>query len=166
MVSLNLRTGYFSSAVNALTSSPKIANVNKGQKFKLNWLGSDQSIWSNCCDPGFSSAWTRLPCSLSKGRLKWDFFEIYLTTFSESVISNIQNPWGSSFVSKYWKFNLRFKNALKILEKVFLFWDNCIWIGIFKLSLLRTGHFSSAANVFKSSPKIWYVNKRDVLQLN
>ena len=39
--------------------------------------------------------------------------------------------------------------------------DNCIWIGVVQLSLLRTGDFSSAGNVLSSSPKIWHVNKRD-----
>ena len=103
----------------------------------------------------------RLPYCLSKHPLKRDFLDIYLTTFLESVTSKIQNLWGSSFYSKCLKFNLDFKNAAKNWEKVFCFWDNCIWIGIVKFSLLRTGHFSSAANVLTSSRKIWHVNKRD-----
>ena len=70
------------------------------------------------------------------------------------------------FFSKCLKFNLKFKKATKIWEKVFCFWDNCIWIGIVKLSLLRTGYFSSGANVLTSSPKIWHVNKRDFFKLN
>ena len=119
-----------------------------------------------CCDADSNSAWARLPYCLSKHPLKRDFLDIYLTTFSESVISKIQNLGGSSFFKKYLKFNLDFKNAAKNSEKVFCFWDNCIWIGIVKLSLLRTGYFSSAANVLTSSPKIWHVNKRDVFQLN
>ena len=49
---------------------------------------------------------------------------------------------------------------------MFWFWDNCIWIGIVQLSLLRAGYFSSAANVLKSSPKILYVNKGDFCELN
>ena len=92
--------------------------------------------------------------------MKWDLLDIYLTTFSESVTSKIQNLWGSSFVSKCLKFNVDFKNAAKNWEKVFCFWDNCIWIGIVKLSLLRTGYFSSAANVLTSSPKTWHVKKQ------
>ena len=58
-----------------------------------------------------------------------------------------------------------FKNAAKNWEIDFSFLDNYIWIGIVKLSLLRTGYFSSAANVLTSSPKIWHVNKRDFFQL-
>ena len=52
------------------------------------------------------------------------------------------------------------------VRKIFSFWDNCIWIGIVKLSLLRTGCFSSEANVLRSSPKIWHVNKRDFFKFN
>ena len=69
------------------------------------------------------------------------------------------------FFSKYLKFNLDFKNAARNSEKGFCFWDNCIWIGIVKLSLLKTGYFSSAANVSTSSPKVWNVHKRDFFDL-
>ena len=108
----------------------------------------------------------RLPCCLLKGPLKRNFLHVYLTTFSESVISEIKKLWRSSFVSRCSKSNLDFKNVAKNSEKDFCFWDNCIWIGIVKLSLLRTGYFSSAANVLRSSPKIWHVNKRDFFKFN
>ena len=83
-------------------------------------------------------------------------------------VDNFENTKtkGVIFFSKCLKFKLDFKNAAKNWEKVFCFWDNCIWIGIVKLSLLRTGYFSSAANVLRSSPKIWHVNKRDFFELN
>ena len=70
------------------------------------------------------------------------------------------------FFFKTLKFNLDFKNAAKNWKKVFCFWDNCIWIGIAKLSLLRTRYFLSAGNVLTSNPRIWHVNKGDVFQLN
>ena len=149
-----LRTGYFSSVANVLTSSTKICHVNKRDFFQLNRLGSDQWIWWRWSDADFNSAWARLPWSLSKSPLKRDFLEIYLTTFSESVISEIQKLWGSSFFSKWSKLNLDFKSVAKSWEKVFCFSDNCIWIGKVKLSLLRRGYFSSIANVLTSSPKI------------
>ena len=149
-----LRTGYFSSAANVLRSSPKIWHVNKRDFFELNFLASHQQLWA------------RLPYCFSKDPLKREFLDIYLATFSESVTSKIQNLWGSSFYSKCLKFNVDFKNAAKNWEKVFCFWDNCIWIGIVKLSLLRTGYFSLAANVLTSSTKIWHVNKRDFSQLS
>ena len=70
------------------------------------------------------------------------------------------------FFSKCSKFSLDFKNAAKNWEKLFSFRDNCIWIGIVKLSLLRTGYFSLTANVLTSSPKILHVNKRHFFTLN
>ena len=60
----------------------------------------------------------------------------------------------------------RFEKCSKKLRKsVFFFWDNCIWIGIVEFSLLRTGYFSSAANVLTSSPNTWNANKRDFFQV-
>ena len=40
-----LWTGYFSSAANVLTSSPKVLDVSKRDLFQLNWLGSGQWVW-------------------------------------------------------------------------------------------------------------------------
>ena len=94
------------------------------------------------------------------------FLDIYLTTFSEYVISEIQDLWASSFWSKCSIFQLDFKNAAKNSENVFCWLNNCMRIGIVKLSLLRTGYFSSAANVLTSSPKISHVNQRDFFQIN
>ena len=161
-----LRTGYFSWAANVLTSSPKIWHVNKRDLFEHNFLAIDQWIWWGCCDAEFNSVWARLPCCLWKGPMKRVFLDIYLTRFSESVISEIKKLWRSSLDSKCLKFNIDFKKAAKNSENVFCFWDNCIWIGITKLSLLRTGYISSAANVLRSSPMIWHVNKRNFFQLN
>ena len=161
-----LRTGYFSSAANVLRSSPKIFYVNKRDFFQLNCLGSDQWISQRCCDADFNRASERLPCCLSKGPLKLDSLDIYLTTFSESVISEVQNLRGSSFDSRYWKFNLDFKNATKNSEKKFCFSDNYIWIGIVKLPLLRTGYFSSAAIVLTRGPRFGIFNMRDFFELN
>ena len=58
------------------------------------------------------------------------------------------------FFSKYLKFNLDCKNLAENWKNVFCCWDNCIWIGSVKLSLIKTGYFSSAANVLlKTLPK-------------
>ena len=149
-----------------LTSSRKIFPFNRRDFFQLNWLGSDQCIWQRCCDANFNSALAGLPCYLSKSLLKRHFLHKYLSTFSESVISEIQNLWRSSFFSKYLKFHLDFKNVGKTCEKTFCFWENCIWIGMIKFSLLRTGYFSLAGNVLTSSPKIFHVNKTELIQLN
>ena len=71
-----------------------------------------------------------------------------------------------NFFPKNLKCNLDFKNATKKWEKVFYFWDNIIWIGIVKLSLLRTWYFPSADNVLRSSTNILHVNKRDFFHIN
>ena len=162
----HLRTGYFSSAANVLTSSPKIFHLNKRELFKINFPERVSLIWSMCCDVDFKSAWAGLPCCLLKNSLKRDILDIYLTTFSQSIISERQNLRRLSFFPKYLKFNLNFKNAAKNWEKVSCFLDNCIWIGFVKLSLLRTGTFWSVANGLTGSPKSWYVNKRDFFKHN
>ena len=92
-------------------------------------------------------------------------FDIYVTTFFEVVISEIQRLWGSSFFPKCSKSNIDFKNAVKDWENVFCLRVNCIWIGIVKFSLLRRGYFSLAGNVLTSRPKTWDVNNRDFFQL-
>ena len=68
-----------------------------------------------------------------------------MTTVLESLISEIQNLWGSSFFSKYLKIKLDFKNAAKNRENAFLLWDNCIWIRIFPTQLTR----QSSMNMIK-----------------
>ena len=70
------------------------------------------------------------------------------------------------FFSKNSKFNLDFKKGAKNWENFFCFWQNCMWTATVKLSLLRTGYFSSATNVLATSPKIWDINKRDFFQLS
>ena len=116
-----LRRGYFSSPANVLANTPKILQVDKREFFQLNWLGRGQWVWNRVCDADFNSAWALLPCCLSKCSLKRGYLDIYQTTFSESVISEIKKLRRSSFVSKYSKFNLDFKKCSKKLRKIFLF---------------------------------------------
>ena len=80
--------------------------------------------------------------------------------------ANAKYIWASSFPQKSPSFIPHFKNPEKNREKVFYFWDNCIWIGIIKLSILRTGYLSSAANMITTSPKTWNGNKKDFFQSN
>ena len=70
------------------------------------------------------------------------------------------------FFFKMFKIYCRFQKCSKNWAKVFSFWDNCIWIGIVKLSLLRTGEFSWVANVLTSIPKIWDVKNRSFFEHN
>ena len=80
------------------------------------------------------------------------------------------SQWGrehlSTFFWKYSKFNLDFENAEKNWEKVFSFWDNCMWMGCFNLSLLGRGHLSMGLIVLTNSLKLFQISKNDILQLN
>ena len=140
-----------SSAANVLTSSPKICHVHKRDSFHIYFALINEYDRSGHAD--FNNAWARLSYCLRKHNVKRNFLDIYLTTFSEFVLFNS-------------KFKLDLENRAKNGEKLLCSWDNCIWICIVKLSLLRAGYFSSAAYMLTSSPEIWPVNKRDFFQLN
>ena len=58
------------------------------------------------------------------------------------------------------------KKKEKNSDKIHSFWDNCIWIGCLKLSLLRREYLSSPVNVLRNNLNILYITKRDFLQLN
>ena len=123
-----LRTGYFSSTA-VLTSSPKIWDIKRRDFFQINFLVSDQWIWSRCCEAVFKSAWEPLPCCLSKGPLNWDFLDIYLTTLSECVISKMESLWGSSFFFKIHFWNLAeiliiLQKNMTLIDFVFPKWGN------------------------------------------
>ena len=102
------------------------------------------------------------------GRVLWKVtFQTFIQSpFSASVISEIHWLWGSSFFWKCSKFNEDYRNAEKNWEKVFCFWDNSIWIGCVKLSLLRGEYLSSAVNVLKNSLEILNSSNIDLFQLN
>ena len=70
---------YLPSAVNGLTNSPKLLHIIKTDFFQL--IYSDQQILERCCRCDFNSVSARLPCHLSRGPLKWEFLDIYLTTY-------------------------------------------------------------------------------------
>ena len=118
------------------------------------------------CHSDFSTVWSHLPCCLSKGPLKQDFLDIYVTTFF--LIRKFGNTSALRVIlfRKCAKLYLHFKNAEKSWEKSFCFSDNCIWIGCVNLSLLRTENLWPAFNVFTNSPKVLYITKRDFFQLN
>ena len=75
-----LRREYLSSAVNLLTNGLKIFQVTKRDSFELNYLHSDRKIWQRCCHCDGNGVLALLPSSLSRGCLKRDFLDIYLTT--------------------------------------------------------------------------------------
>ena len=70
------------------------------------------------------------------------------------------------FFWKYLKLNLDSKNASTNWENNFYFWDNFIWIGFFKFSLLRREYLWPVFNVLTNSPKILHITKRDFFHPN
>ena len=109
-----------------------------------------------------NSAWARLPCCFSKDLLKGDFLEFIWPRFRSLKFRKCKIYAGHLFIQNL----VDWKNAPRNWEKVFCFWDNCIWIGIVKLSLLRRAYMLSAATVWTRSLKTWHVNKRNFSQLN
>ena len=55
---------------------------------------------------------------------------------------------------------------MKKQEKVFGFWDNCIWICVGKFFLLWQEYLSSAIEVLINGPNIFNAAKRNFFQLN
>ena len=89
----------------------------------------------------------RLPCCLSRGPLKREFLDIYLSkSFGVGNFGNTE-AMRVIFLWKCSKFNGDLENAENKQESVFCFWDKCIWIVCIELSLLRREYLSSAVNV-------------------
>ena len=64
----------------------------------------------------------------------------------------------------FWKcpeFNTNSKNAQNNSEKIFGFWDKCIWIVSIHLFLLIREHLSSAVNVLRKGLKNFHVSNRN-----
>ena len=120
-------------------------------------------------------------------KVLWCRFEQFLTPFTMLLVEmtsekrlfrhlsnhvlGVRNFGNTKSMTVIFFFNMfkiysRFQKCKKQFRKSFFFSDNCFWIGIFKLTLLRTGYLSLAASVLPSSPKIWHVKKGDSFQLN
>ena len=119
-------------------------------QWSINWCGSD-----------FNSVWSPLPSCLPKCRLKGEFLDSYLTTSFR--VGNFGNTSAVRVIyfCKCSEFNLAFKNAAINSENIFCFWDNCIWIGSLKLSLLRRQYLSLTVNMLTNILKTLRVTKRD-----
>ena len=101
-------------------------------------------------------------------RFLWNgtFWTNIYPRLSESVISEINQLWRSSFLWKCSKFHVDFENARKISEKAFPFWDNCFRTGWVKYSLLRREYWSSAVNVLTNTYKALHLIKTNFFRLN
>ena len=160
-----------SSAVNVLTNSPKIRHVTKRDFFRLNSFHVDQYIWERCCRPDWNSVLAHLPCSFWQGPLKRHFLDIYLTTLFGVPKLKITSAMTGILSLKMFKIEFilpkcKKKKKKNNTEKVFSFWDNCIWRCCDKLCLIRTEYLSSAVNMLTNSPKTFHITKRDFFQMN
>ena len=150
-----LRREYFWATVNVLKNSPKILPITK------------RDFFVKVVSFRFQHYLIPFPICLSKGLLKCNFLDIYLTTFFG--IRNLRNTSVMRVILffKVFKILSTFQNCKKRLRKRFFFFlDNCIWIGCLTLSLLRRENLPPTVNMFTNSPKILYIPKRDFLQLN
>ena len=116
-----LRREYFWSVVNVVKNSPEILPVIKRDFFQLNCVHSDQQICYKWCHLDFCTVWSHLPCCLSKGPLKRDFFNIYLSTFFGICNLGNTSAMRSSFVQSVQNFSYISKMQKKIQKKLFVF---------------------------------------------
>ena len=116
-----LRREYLLSALNGLRKSPNILHITKRDFFWLNFFHRNQWISLRCCRSDFTSVSDRLPCYLSKGPLKRDFLDLYLTTFSE--VRKFVNTQAMTviFVFQMFKIESTFRKSKKKLRNPF-FW--------------------------------------------
>ena len=114
----------------------------------------------------FQQCLLSLTCCFPKEPMKGDFLEICLTTFFGVCNFDNTTAMRSIFFWKCSKFKLDFKNAKTNWNNVICFWDNFIWIGCPKLSLLRREYFSLADNVLRNSLKNFCITKRDFSEIN
>ena len=152
---------YLSSAVNILRKSLKNFHVSKSNFFQLNYLHSDHSIWSRYWREDWISVSAHLPCGLSTWHLQRDLSDIYLSTsFS---VGNFRNSEAMkvTFLRKSWKFNTDLKRAEKNWQKIFCFWEKCLWIVCIELSLLMREYLLSEVNVLRKGLKNFHVSKSD-----
>ena len=109
---------------------------------------------------------SQLPCCLLKGPLKWDFLGIYLTTFLRVRSFGNTSAMRVIFFLKVFKIFFAFQKGRKSWEIFFCLWDNSVWIGCVKLSLLRREYLLSAVNALTNSLETLHITKRDFFELN
>ena len=115
-----LKRQYLSAAVNGLTKSPKILHIIQADFFQLNCLYRDQQILERCCRSNFNIVSACLPCPLSKGPLKWEYLDIYLTTCFEVRKFKYTSAIRVIFFSKRFKIESKLRKLKKKMR-------NCFW---------------------------------------
>ena len=125
---------YLLSGATMLTNSLKITDTTKTELLELISFQSDQEISQKNCRADSCSVLDRLTCWLSISVMT--FLGIKITLILQSLIQETNNIWSSSFVSKYFKFYVDFRNSEKIWANIFWFGDNYIRIRCVKQSFL------------------------------
>ena len=84
---------------------------------------------------------------------------LYIDISASFGVDNFRKPWLMRviFSTHHWKFHLYTKNAKNISQKVYSFFDNVIWVGNGRLSLLPREYSRLTVRLLTSSPKIWYL---------
>ena len=108
----------------------------------------------------------RFPCYLSKGPLKRDILDIYLTTFLGVCKIKNTSAMRVIFLLEIFKIKFNFWKCEKKVENIFCFWESCISKCCYKLSLLTRKYLLLAVNGLTNSPKILHITQRDFFNLN
>ena len=142
------RKEYLSSAVNVLTNSPEISDINMRDIFPLISL----RIMGKYNKGAFFQVSAVFDSMLAVERVFWN------RALSNHIFA-VYNFWKTKlmsviFFSKLSKVDVDFRNGVKNWENGSSFLDHCIWIGCCKFSLLQREYLSSADTVLTNSPKI------------
>ena len=116
-----------------------------------------------------NSALAPLPFYFSKGPLKLDFLETYLTTYFGIRQFKSTSAMRVIYFLKMFKIESKLRKCKKKKEKsgyIFGFWENGISKRSNKFPLVRREYMSLAVNGLTKSPKIMHIIKRNFFQLN
>ena len=114
----------------------KISDTTQAEFFKLKFFQIDKKVLALKLDPCFRD-FNML--TLHKSSEAGLFFsDLSAHAFCGSIISEINQLWGSSFFFKIFKIWHNFRNGAQKSENTFNIWDNCTFIGCVKHSFLPT----------------------------
>ena len=103
---------------------------------------------------------------MSKGPLKPDFLDIYLTAFFRVRKFQKTSAMSVIFFLKMSRIDSRFWKLKKKIKKNVFFWGSFLWRCSYKLSLIRREYLSLAVNGLTNSPKTLHRTQRDFFQLS
>ena len=119
-----------------LAKSLKISHTTKIEFFKLISSQSDQKIWQKYWHADWSGPLDTLTCLVSISVLIWGFLRIQITLLFAVYNFRNKSPLRLIFFCKVVQISCRLRKCKKKSTKKSWFWDNCIWIGCVRHSLL------------------------------